>query len=307
MPDQFGAQGRAEQDPPVAGEAGDAGAGAAFDHAERRPGPLDLAGGGGEQGPGGGGVGAEHGGDLLGGKAVAYGEFQGLALLGAGPGRLRPGEPGQFGGAQLVGGAAALPGGVRRRASGLRLGQFAEADPAGQGVEPCAAAGRSAGGAGAVPCGEGDHLGQGGVGEVVVVQDREAVGEQAVQMGVVALPPAAVTAAWAGFPAFREAGARCALGAPVGCVGRSVLLLITRTTVGAFGGTFRHLAHFSSVRVNRSLIRGQEIRFQPAGRLTSGEGHAPRSRPVRHAGAGFRRGRIHAVPAGAGKIFRRDR
>ncbi len=96
MPDQFAAEGRAQYVLVVAGEAGDAGAGAGLDDGEGGAGAFHLAGGGGEQFPGGGQVQAEDGGDLVGGEVVAHGEFQGLALLGGGAGGFRPGEEGEF-------------------------------------------------------------------------------------------------------------------------------------------------------------------------------------------------------------------
>ncbi|GGY94741.1 hypothetical protein GCM10010300_43330 [Streptomyces olivaceoviridis] len=75
---------------------GDAGATARLDHGEGRARALDLAGGGGEQFPRGGGRHAEDGGDLVGGEVVTDGEFEGLALLGRGAGGLRPGQQREF-------------------------------------------------------------------------------------------------------------------------------------------------------------------------------------------------------------------
>lgn len=85
MPDEFAAQGGAQDELVVAGEAGDARAGAGLHHGEGRAGALDLAGGAGEQLTRLGEVHAEDGGDLVGGELVAHGEFERLALLGVVP------------------------------------------------------------------------------------------------------------------------------------------------------------------------------------------------------------------------------
>ncbi|WP_322975417.1 hypothetical protein [Actinacidiphila bryophytorum] len=85
MPYEFVAQGGSEQDPGVAGELGERGAAPGVDDGERGPGALDLAGGPGQQPAGGVRLQPEDGGDLVRRELVAYGELQGLALLGVVP------------------------------------------------------------------------------------------------------------------------------------------------------------------------------------------------------------------------------
>ncbi|CAM5256226.1 hypothetical protein SFUMM280S_05607 [Streptomyces fumanus] len=206
VPDQLAAEGGAQHQVAVAGEPGGARTGAGLHDGEGRAGALDLAGGGGEQLPRGDRVQAEDGGDLVGGQVVAYGEFEGLALLRGGAGRLRPGEQGQFAAAlqdlggralggrgrgvgPVVGGGAVVGGGVARRVGALTLllglGQLAQAEPAGQGVQP----GPQVGGveaAVAAALGEREDVAQGGGRGVVVAQHGQAVGEQAVQVRLVA-------------------------------------------------------------------------------------------------------------------------
>lgn len=212
VPDELAAQGGAEHELVLAGETGHTGTAAGLDDGERRARALDLAGGGGEQFAGGGQVLAEDGGDLVGGEVVAYGEFERLALFRGGAGGLRPGELGQlaptlFPG--LVGGGRACRGrgGRGRGRRGLRtrlpagavagrrvraltfllgLGELAQARPAGQRVEPGPPVARRFGAALTTPFGEREDVTEGGGGGFVVAQDGQAVGEQAVQVGLVA-------------------------------------------------------------------------------------------------------------------------
>lgn len=230
MPDQLPAQGGAEHELVVAGEAGDARAGAGLHDGERGTGAFDLAGGGAEQLTRGGEVHAEDGGHLVGGELMAHGEFERLALLGGGAGGLRPGQQGEFtpalrlglfgdGGAQRLGRAPV--GGVlvrrlvsrpaRRLARGLgvalvgtfvtrtppdggvcslapapRLGELAQTGPARQRVQPRPAVVRGLRGARAPALGQRENIPEGGGRRVVVAQDGQAVGEQAVQIGLVA-------------------------------------------------------------------------------------------------------------------------
>ncbi len=244
VPDQLAAQGRAEDQPAVAGEVGHARTAARVDHGEGRARALDLAGGGGEELPRGGGLHAEDGGDLVDGQVVADGEFQGLALLGGGTGGLGPGQQGEFTAPPLLdlggggpgrrvrdrcpgalaesapdalagsesgsgsrrgrlpaaparsGTARSRPGtarrgsGAARRVGGLTfllgLGQLPQARPAGQGVQPGPAVGGGRRGPVAAPLGQGEGVTEGGGGRVVVAQDRQTVGEQAVQVRLVA-------------------------------------------------------------------------------------------------------------------------
>ncbi|GAA3298652.1 hypothetical protein GCM10020295_34760 [Streptomyces cinereospinus] len=205
MPDQFPAQGGAEHQPVVAGEAGDARAPAGLHDGEGRAGAFDLAGGGGEQVAGGGQVHAEDGGHLVGGQLVAYGQFERLALLGGGAGGLRPGQQGEFAAAPFLlllgdgrgagrgagpGTALALGGGAAGRVGGLTfllgLGQLAQARPAGQRVQPGPAVTGGLRGALGAALGEREDPAQGGGGRVVVAQHGQAVREQAVHVGLVA-------------------------------------------------------------------------------------------------------------------------
>ncbi len=102
MADEFAAQRGAEHHPLVAGEVRHARTGAGLHDGEGRAGALHLACGGGEQFACRGRGHAEHGGDLVGGETVPYGEFERLALLRAGPRGLRPGQRGQFTAAPLL-------------------------------------------------------------------------------------------------------------------------------------------------------------------------------------------------------------
>ncbi len=171
-------------------------------------GALHFAGGAGQQLPGGGLGGAEDGGEFGDAEAVADGEFEGLALLGCGPGGLRPGEAGQFGtavgahvkepmGARGAVGVrpgtrrTAAPGVLRRTPGGMRalprtplLPQPAQAAPAGECVEPgppVPLVGTAAG----IPLGHGENVAEDVGRGVVVAQDRQAVREQTVQVGLV--------------------------------------------------------------------------------------------------------------------------
>lgn len=194
MPYELAAQGRADHQLVVTGEAGDARAGAGLHDGEGRARALDLTGGGGEQLPGGGQVHAEDRGDLVGGEVVAYGEFERLALLRGGAGGLRPGQQGQFTPTPLLGllgdGRDRLPLGVvpARRVGGLTfllgLGQLAQTCPAGQRVQPGPAV--PGGLRTAAALGEREDVTEGGGGRVVVAQYGQAVGEQAVQIRLVA-------------------------------------------------------------------------------------------------------------------------
>ncbi|WP_415923582.1 hypothetical protein [Streptomyces sp. FL06-04B] len=103
MPDELAAQGGGEQHLVVAGEPGDGGAVATLDDGEGGAGALHLAGRGGQQLPGGGGLKPEHGGDGARGEAVAYGQFEGFALLRGGARGLGPGECGELPAAGLGG------------------------------------------------------------------------------------------------------------------------------------------------------------------------------------------------------------
>lgn len=214
--DELGSQGAGEQDVAVAlavvaGEPGDDGTVAGLDDGEGGPGALHLAGGSGEQLTGGGRGGAEDGGEFGDAEPVADGEFEGLALLGCGAGGFGPGEPGQLRtavGAHVKGPMGVLAGvgwhvitritrrtvtlNMRRRTpSRMRslaraplIGQPVQAAPAGECVQPGAPV-PLVGAATGVPLGHGEdvpeHVGRG----VVVAQDRQAVREQAVQVGLV--------------------------------------------------------------------------------------------------------------------------
>ncbi len=196
VPDQFPAQGRAQDQAAVPGEVGHARTAAGLDDGEGRAGALDLAGGRGEQFARDGGFPAEDGGDLVRGQVVTDGEFEGLALLRGGAGRLRPGQQGQFaaplfpdlrgdgrlGGRVCGSGSAGRVGGLTFL---LGLGQLAQARPAGQGVQPGPAVGGLRGPL-AAPLGQGQDVAQGGGGRVVVAQHRQTVGEQSVQVRLVA-------------------------------------------------------------------------------------------------------------------------
>ncbi|CAM5292912.1 hypothetical protein SALBM311S_05173 [Streptomyces alboniger] len=199
VPDEFAAQGRAEHQLVVAGEPGDARAAAGLHYGQGRTCALDLAGGGGEQFAGGGGTQAEHGGELVGGKVMTDGEFERLALLRGGTGGLRPGEQGQFAPALLldvvgdrrVGGLRAptpVGAGAARRVRALTfllgLGQPAQTAPAGQRVQPGPVV--PGGLRAAALLGEREGVAEGGGRGVVVAQHGQAVGEQTVQVRLVA-------------------------------------------------------------------------------------------------------------------------
>src|SRR5690606_38265721 len=121
-------------------------------------------------------------------------------LLRGGTGGLRPGQQGQFAPALLLdvlgdgrdrGAArrALLPGGTACRVGGLTfllsLRQLAQTGPAGQRVQPGAAVADRVPDVAAAPLREGEDVGQGGGRRLVVAQDGQAVGEQAVQVGLV--------------------------------------------------------------------------------------------------------------------------
>ncbi len=263
VPDEFAAQAGAQDQLAVAGEVGDARAGAGLDDGEGGAGAFDLTGGGREQLTRLGGVHAEDGGDLVGGELVADGEFERLPLLGGGAGGLRPGQQGEFalplgpglfgdgGGERLgrapVGGFLAAPvalvgrtaaGGVRRLVSAPGLGELAQAGPAGERVQPGPAVVLGLRGALAPAVGEREDVAERGGGRVVVAQHGQAVGEQAVQIGLVARGRAlghraGRCATGQGHPLRAAPCARCAPVVCVVCVEVSGLLLITRATVGA--------------------------------------------------------------------------
>lgn len=218
----------------VAGEAGDARAGAGLHDGERGAGAFDLAGGGAQQLARGGQVHAEDRGHLMGGELVAHGEFERLTLLGGGAGGLRPGEQGEFapalrlgffgdGGTQRLGrapvggvlvrclvrrlvprparrlarGRGVAPGGdfvtrtspdggVRSLAPAPRLGEPAQTGPARQCVQPGPAVARGLRGARTPALGQRENVPESGGRRVVVAQDGQAIGEQAVQIGLVA-------------------------------------------------------------------------------------------------------------------------
>lgn len=197
MPDELAAQGRAEHEPVVADEVGDARTRPGLDHSEGRTRAFDLAGGGGEQVAGGGEIHAEDGGDLVGGEMVAHGQFERLPLLRGGAGGLRPGQQGQFAAAPLLDllgegrggrpiGALCAARRVAARTFLLGLGQPPQARPAGQRVQPGPAVRGCLGDVPAAPFGEREGVAQGGGRGVVVAQHGQAVGEQTVQVGLVA-------------------------------------------------------------------------------------------------------------------------
>lgn len=197
VPDEFAAERRGEQDPVVAGEPGDARAVAGLDDGEGRPGPLHLAGSGGQQLAGSRVLQAEHGGDFARAEAVAYREFQRLALLGGGAGGLGPGKSGEIAALPLGGlGSSWLLGRGRglglRRAPGvcagtqpLPLGELAQTGPAREGVQPGPAALFARGAAAELAFRDGEHLAEYGGGLRVVAQNGEAVGEKTVQICLV--------------------------------------------------------------------------------------------------------------------------
>ncbi len=193
MAHQLPAERRAQQHLGVPRQLRDLAAAAGLDDGQRRPGPLHLAGRGGQQRTGGDRVGAEHRGDLVGREVVAHRELQRLALLGGGARGLRPGQRGEFTlpalgigrGCGGVCGSGCGVGALGGRAGAL--GEPAQTDPAGQGVEPRAVA-RPVGGAPAVvPLGEREHLAEHRGRRVVFAQHRQAVGEQPVQVRLVAV------------------------------------------------------------------------------------------------------------------------
>ena len=261
VPDQFAAQGGAEHEPVVAGEAGHAGTGAGLHDGQGGAGAFDLAGGGGEEFPGGGQVHAEDRGDLVRGEPVADGEFQRLTLLGRGAGGLRPGELGEFAAVPSAAAMAVVSGparpssvavavggagrGARARGRGVPWGRPWRAPldvPAAPDVSAWprpACGGRPSGpGRTATPCGRGRHraalaaalgerqdVAQGGGRGVVVAEHGQAVGEQAVQIRLVARAGGRCARVRA---AARSRASRCARCAPVVRVEVSGLLLITR-------------------------------------------------------------------------------
>ncbi|OAR26305.1 hypothetical protein A8W25_12815 [Streptomyces sp. ERV7] len=180
----------------VAGEPGHRRAAAGLDDGERGPGPLDLAGARREQFAGGRVAHAEHGGDLARAQPVADGELQGLALLGSGARGLGPGEQGQFApapfgllgrdrgpAALLAGGRAA---GVGALAGAFALGELAQTRPARQRVQPGLALVLGVGAARVLPLGDGEDVTEDVDGLVVVAEHGQAVGEQAVEIRLVA-------------------------------------------------------------------------------------------------------------------------
>ncbi|BCK69433.1 hypothetical protein Srufu_033860 [Streptomyces libani subsp. rufus] len=186
MAHQLPAERRAQQHLGVSRQLRDLPAAAGLDDGQRRPGPFDLTGGGGQQRAGGDRVGTEHRGDLVGREVVAHRELQRLPLLGRGAGGLRPGQRGEFTPAAL-----GLAGRAGARFPGGRRGAFgepAQTGPAGEGVEPGAVQRRVAGAAAAVPLGERERLAEHRGRGVVFAQHGQAVGEQPVQMGLVAVP-----------------------------------------------------------------------------------------------------------------------
>lgn len=215
VPDQFPAQGGAQDELVVAGEAADARTGAGLHDGEGGAGAFDLAGGGGEQFARLDEVQAENGGDLGGGELVAHGEFERLALLGGGAGRLRPGQQGEFvptpvlrllgdrgalGLGRMPAGGFLVPleeglvalggrtpaGGVGRLAPAPGLGELAQTGPAGEGVQPGPAVVRGHRATLTTALGQREGVPEGGGGLVVVAQHGQAVGEKAVQVGLVA-------------------------------------------------------------------------------------------------------------------------
>ncbi|MGK5630403.1 hypothetical protein [Streptomyces sp. URMC 123] len=101
MADELTAERGAQQYGAAAREADHGGAAAALGDGQRRTRPLHLAGRAGQQGAHGFPVQPEDRADLLVGELVAHGEFERLALLGRGAGRLRPGQPGELPAAAL--------------------------------------------------------------------------------------------------------------------------------------------------------------------------------------------------------------
>ncbi|SFY52750.1 hypothetical protein STEPF1_06023 [Streptomyces sp. F-1] len=293
VPDQFAAQRRGEDQPVVPGEVRDARAAAGLHHGERGAGALDLAGGRGEQIAGGGRCHAEDGGDLAGGEVVADGEFQGLALLGGGAGRLRPGEQGQIPAPLFLerrgeGGSGRLlsgrPAGAARRVRGVPplfgLGQLAQARPAGQRVQPGPAVVVGGGDAVRAPLGQREGVAQGGGGRVVVAQDGQAVGEQAVQVRLVACRRAAGDGARGG-PVAR-------LTRPAG-IGRP--MSVTSVVCLARLGRLRTVAGFTRLaRLSRPAVR--PVRAGGAGGGLRAAAHHPCDRRPRR-----------SVPSGALSCF----
>jgi hypothetical protein len=194
VPDQFAAQGAAEDELMVVGEAGDARAAPGLHDGEGGTRAFHLAGRGRQQLAGGGEVHAEDGGDLVDGEPVTHGEFERLALLRGGPGGLRPGQQGEFTPPllpQLLGYSrllhrTAAPHRVRALTFLLGLGQLAQTRPAGQCVQPGPTVTGRLRHARAPAFGQRQHVSQGGGRRVVVAEHGQAVGEQAVQIRLVA-------------------------------------------------------------------------------------------------------------------------
>ncbi len=180
VPHQLPAQRTVQQYFPIPGEPCHGRAAAPVQDGERDAGALHLAGAAGEQQLGAVVVQAEHGGDLVDGQVVAHGQFQGLALLGARAGGLRPGERGQLAAARGGDGAGELG----RLGAVPLFGEAPQAGPAGQRVQPGPVQRRVAGGAAsaALPFGDGQGLAQGGDGRLVLAHDGQAVREQPVQV-----------------------------------------------------------------------------------------------------------------------------
>lgn len=197
VPDQFAAQGGAQQQLVVSGEAGDAGAGARLHDGEGGAGAFHLAGGGGEQLPGEPRFRAQRGGDLSGRQLMPYGQLQRLALLGRRAGGLRPGQERELAAAlrlDLLGRGlfdvrdfGVRPArGVRPLSAALRLRQGPQARPARERVQPRLTVALGFGTAGAAAFGERQGVAQRRDGVVVIAQDGQAVREQAVQIRLVA-------------------------------------------------------------------------------------------------------------------------
>lgn len=279
VPDQFAAQGRAE-DQPVSGEPGDARAGAGLDDGEGRAGALDLAGGGAEEFAGGEQFHTEDGGHFPGSELVPYCEFERFALLGRGPGGLRPGEQGEFTTATVLFGVfyvrfgvpraraatflpdgpggpralfglpagppIALPVGVLVRG----LGQLAQARPAGEGVQPGPALVGGPHAARAAALGEREGVTEGGDRRVVVAKHGQAVREQAVQIRLVARGRA-----------LRRRTDRC----PAEC-GRVGCGTVRRECAGGVRGGFRTAAHHPRDRRRRVWAASSRVSsFNPYG------------------------------------------
>jgi hypothetical protein len=207
MPYELAAECRREQHVAVAREPRDGRAGGGLHDGQRGAGALHLARGRGEQLPRGGRLEGEDGRHTLGAELVPYGELEHLALLGRGARRFGPGQKGEFplvhvgrrtGGCPGFRGPQGRCGPAARgrltvaapRVSPLTppalLREPAEAGPARQRVQPRLALPLRGRGPAVVPLGEGQDVTQHVHRRVVVTQHGEAVGEQAVQIGLVA-------------------------------------------------------------------------------------------------------------------------